>query len=430
MRLFYMGPKGQDKFPGGVLKMIRIFTFAAMLAMAMLTVLACSQITPMEPRPQGASFCPDEHMLWGYYHLYIDPSGPSVEVVPAKHVMVHKNVKQYLIPPACPDCITIAPTGPYQNSILPLDISLKNPTPLTGYDVRGILLSDDPGAGLVNPDNYTGLFDNGGDVNINPFKAYAKLEDKRKFGAGESYAEHYELYLSKFGKCMKIDYAIDASWPGRAKEPYQIGLPMIIGELDTLGLNTATIEVTVLAAGDDVDEVLADFSSLGFTEDLEFQYIAGSNWELELQNTHLVGVGDYLCLIKASTSSSELYLYSYFYITVVEGIVPVSLQDDVQPILNSYCITCHQSIAPPQELDLTEGNTYSNTVDVDSGQSSVKRVTPGTALMSYLVAKLIGIHELPPFNGSGDRMAKDGSYLGDEEQQTIMTWIEQGALDN
>jgi hypothetical protein len=372
----------------------------------------------------------DGHALWGLFRIYIDPSIPSVDIVPLRQASMHANVKPYLNPPSCNDCVTLVPTGPYSGNILPVNITLKNPTPLTGYDVRGILLSDDPGAYLMNPDNYTDLFDNGGAVNINPFRAFAKVNADRSFGAGEEYTEPFQIYLSGFGKVAVIDYAVDASWPGRAKEPYALSNMYINGALDDLDVGEATLQIEVFASGDDVDEVLLDVSSLGFSEELSLVNSYGDVWEITFGNDPLAPQGDYECWLRASTSSSNKYLYHKFTLTVVEGIPPISLADDIQPIFDANCITCHQSVAPPLDLDLTTGNTYSNTVGVQATQSVLNIVEPFGALESYLVGKVLGIQDMPPFDGSGQQMPSGDDPLGPDDANLIIQWVSDGALDN
>jgi hypothetical protein len=358
------------------------------------------------------------------------PAVPSVEVVSLREASMHANVKAYLNPPNCNNCVTVVPTGPYSGNIMPVNISLRNPTSLTGYDVRGILLSDDPGAYLKNPDDYTDFWDNGGAVNINPFRAFAKVNSDRSFGAGETYTEPYQIYLSGFGKIAVVDYAVDASWPGRAKEPYVIFNLFINGNIDDLNVGLATLQVEVLSANDDVDEVSIDLSSLGFSEDLDLTNSYDNVWEVTFGNDPLAAQGAYVGWMKASTSSSIKYLYYKFMLTVIEGIPPTSLANDIQPIFDEHCIVCHQSPGPPEDLDLTSGNTYANTVNVDSNQSAYKLILPMATLESYLVAKILGIHDSPPFDGSGQQMPLGGDPLGFQDANTIFKWIDEGALDN
>jgi hypothetical protein len=414
--------------------MVRALTLVSVLVIGVLVMLGCSNSAPLEfpTAPVTAREADmDGHMLWGYYTLAIDPTVPSVELIPERQAEKHWNVKPFVTPPKCPDCITITPKGPYQDKVLPLSVSLYNPEPLTGYDVRGILISNDEGLTLNNPDDYTTLFDDGPPIELNPFKAFAKTAENRAFASHEEYAQDFNLYLSKFGKINLVNFAVDASWPGRAKEPYEVSMATTIGFLDSYGFEEMSFYIKVLSAGEDIDEVLLDFSSLGFTSEVAMNPVPSSTtWTATISNEHLMPEGQYECWCRASTSSSGLYLYMKFIVTVVVGTAPVSFADDVQPIFNSFCVTCHGPIAPPEELDLSAGNSYSNLVNVDSHESSVKRVTPGDPFMSYLAGKIKGQHLMLPYGGSGDQMPKGGAPLSGMDISTIESWIGQGALNN
>jgi hypothetical protein len=412
--------------------MTRTFVSFAIIAI-MALVVGCSQsqspvMAPLNDADRATES--DGHVIWGYYQFYIDLEAQTVEVVPARQADKHANVKAYVTPPACMDCLKVQPTGPYKNNVLPIDVTLRNPTPLTGYDVRGILLSDDEGAYLINPDNFTDLFDNGGPININPFKAFAKEETNRAFGADQQHTEHYELYLTSFGKIAVIDYAIDASWPTRAKEPYFIHGPYQLGILDSYGLEECIFEANVDAANNDVNEVLLDLSSLGFAAEIAMELSTGNLWDVSITNEHLIPEGEYTCWGRASTASSAKYLYAKFIVNIVEGLPPSALTDDVQPVFNANCTTCHSSIAPPLDLDLTAGNAWSNLVNVDSVQSVIQRITPHNSFNSYVFAKILGIHTFEPFNGSDDQMPKGGDPLNFEDTEIIRAWIYQGAKDD
>jgi hypothetical protein len=85
---------------------------------------------------------------------------------------------------------------------------------------------------------------------------------------------------------------------------------------------------------------------------------------------------------------------------------------------------CH---APPaqQGMNLTAGNSYAFTVNVDSNElSGFKRVAPGNATDSYLSMKLAGDPRIV-----GERMPLDG-MLTETEIEMVRAWIDAGALNN
>ncbi len=104
-------------------------------------------------------------------------------------------------------------------------------------------------------------------------------------------------------------------------------------------------------------------------------------------------------------------------------IVPeiVSFQNDVQPIFDQNCISCHPNSG---DMSLKEGESYSNLVNVISPNYLLARVSPFNADSSVICMKLHGVE------GYGFQMPLNGIPLEDEEIKTIEAWIDQGALDN
>ncbi len=83
----------------------------------------------------------------------------------------------------------------------------------------------------------------------------------------------------------------------------------------------------------------------------------------------------------------------------------LSLSDDIQPIFNSNCISCHGGSRNP---DLQEGNSYNSLVNggfVDKGDPENSRI----------VNVLKGSHS---------------SRASEMEKAYILGWIQQGAKDN
>jgi uncharacterized membrane protein len=93
----------------------------------------------------------------------------------------------------------------------------------------------------------------------------------------------------------------------------------------------------------------------------------------------------------------------------------VSFIDDVQPIFDRKCTTCHPVSYP--YLDLRRGHSYEQLVRVSAlARPAFERVLPGRAELSYLLTH-------PP----------DPSLAGlltEEERELIARWIDEGAEDN
>ena len=98
----------------------------------------------------------------------------------------------------------------------------------------------------------------------------------------------------------------------------------------------------------------------------------------------------------------------------------VSFTDDVQPIFNQNCTSCHPSSG---NLDLTASNSYNQLVNVDASGYSAKRVVPGDPEHSVLYKKIDGS------GAYGSNMPLGGS-LSAAQIAIIKQWIEEGARND
>lgn len=99
----------------------------------------------------------------------------------------------------------------------------------------------------------------------------------------------------------------------------------------------------------------------------------------------------------------------------------VLFSNQIQPIFNSYCITCHGSNGA---LNLAANVSFSNLVNVKAQSSctSLKRVLPNDASNSMLYRKVSG-------SSCGARMPL-GASLSSGDIALIRDWINQGAQNN
>lgn len=93
----------------------------------------------------------------------------------------------------------------------------------------------------------------------------------------------------------------------------------------------------------------------------------------------------------------------------------VSFAQQVQPILDDKCVSCHPASYP--YLDLRRGRSYAQLVDVPAATApSYERVLPRRPRLSYLLI------------GPEDPSRRD--LLSGRERRLIAEWIRQGARDN
>jgi len=112
----------------------------------------------------------------------------------------------------------------------------------------------------------------------------------------------------------------------------------------------------------------------------------------------------------------------------------VSFNEDIQPILNRRCTSCHNAIKPRGQLDLTSPSSYSHLVNVAASSTcgdvipGVPRVKPGDKEGSMLWRKTRPdpsrcLNPMP--NGSAGL-----GIIAPDDFDKVERWIEQGALDN
>jgi len=91
----------------------------------------------------------------------------------------------------------------------------------------------------------------------------------------------------------------------------------------------------------------------------------------------------------------------------------VSFTNDVMPIFETYCQKCHGLERVKEGLDMT---TYENLM---AGSFNGSVVTPGNANDSLLVELIVK-----------NKMPDRGPKVSQGELQTIIDWVNQGAINN
>ncbi len=97
-------------------------------------------------------------------------------------------------------------------------------------------------------------------------------------------------------------------------------------------------------------------------------------------------------------------------------------------IFNTSCAVsnCHLGSSAPFGLDLSEGKSYGNLVNVSSAEvPSLLRVNPNNAEDSYLIRKIEGASGIV-----GQRMPLGRDPLSAEQINLIREWINNGAPNN
>ncbi len=289
-----------------------------MFAAAMLILAGCSGGGAMPLSPDaGMPSSPlvdrqpeSSHSLWGMWNFTLDINAMKIVPVPVRGTMAHYDVTDYLTPPACDNCLAVEalefiPAEKY----LKIQVILTNETPVSACDVRGILLPQSENVQLLNPDSYTGLWDDGGDITLNPFKAFATDQPSRIFAAGNSHAAVYELRFSKFNELLTLPFAIDVSWPGNCREPYEVSGITQLESIESLGGSTE-VWINVYDWQFDAQDVSIDATPIG-GDIVEFTYDSDTLWRATVETDQYNTGGDYRMLISAGSAGTALKLYNY-----------------------------------------------------------------------------------------------------------------------
>lgn len=288
----------------------------------LILMLGCSSSGSLSPDPIQDSIgtevrgAESEHNLLAYMRVFPDAENLTIDAVPLREVMSHFNVKGFLTPPNCYGCIAFALNSfDPVTRIFDIDVTLKNPTFLTGYDVRGILIANNTGHEMVNADDYTKLYDDTTPADINPFKAFEVDDPQRRFFSYETDTQQILFRIPKPPNWAGFDYAVDASWPGHCREPYEIIDFTQIGSLAML-FDSATVSVTVHDWQDDVTEVNIDVTAI-MGDVLQLENTGDDVWSGEVVNTQLPAPGMYRALVSAySPNAPGWWLYDYVDILV------------------------------------------------------------------------------------------------------------------
>lgn len=108
-------------------------------------------------------------------------------------------------------------------------------------------------------------------------------------------------------------------------------------------------------------------------------------------------------------------------ITITDTVSEISYSQDIQPIFNSNCTSCHGSV---RNGNLAMRN-YNELMSGSGIRYGTDLIIPGNASESGLIDSV----EPNPESGIM-RMPQGGPYLTPNQIQLIRTWINEGALNN
>jgi len=266
------------------------------------------------------------HVPWGKWDITLAPENLAASATPIREIDLHANVTKFLQPPNCMDCMLINIVGwdPVER-IADVNLTLKNPTLLPGYDVKAILSNYDMKE-FLEPDAYSDYYTDG--TTWHPYFTFATENADNYFGDGESHTVGIKVYFP-VGATVNATITVDASWPGPQEEPWKIGSIVVAGPLQNDNYHHISFTARIHDHQDDVQVVFAILTPVGpsnvpMGDDSFHKDYAPKDgiWGLDSIKTSTLP-GTYECWIKAGQAMATHFTYQK---VVLEVILPVAVE--------------------------------------------------------------------------------------------------------
>ena len=281
-----------------------------------------------------------DRILFGIWKIHIDPMTDQITVLPDRDLLTHYNVAKMISPPNCSDCVTVKvlqvnPT----THVYSLEVAFKNPTKLTGFDVRGTLLfGPTDNRTLLNPDAYTKIF--APDAK-SPFMAFAKDQPLRRFVGGAQFSEEYDIVFPP-PMNKNVTYAVDASYPANQEEPYAFSDTHLDGSVTSDNSTTATFYTTVSDWQNNISSVSLDLGSIGGAV-IPMTPVGSGIYKVSVGNDAKKNAGQYPLWIDSKSSGSDYSLYAKYMLTIDPG----STQPITYPVVDTSQSQCYDNANEP-----------------------------------------------------------------------------------
>ncbi len=254
------------------------------------------------------------HCIWAAVDFYWDGASDELKVLPNRVVAKHYNVTPFLLP----GYVTLKILDwDIANKVLTIEATLENPLPLDGYDVRGIL-TNMVDARLLNPDDYTKIFDLNDPQVANPFRAYAKDDPTRKFYGNYALPDQYiksEIFEIYVPSGIFASFIVTAAFPDNAHEPYDIVSIEQEGLLyEDGGSLVVTVNVLDWQGITAYEVVIEDNPVTG--GDVLLTKIDDTEWQATITNSGGALGGDYELWVAAWDQVAPHALYNKFTVRV------------------------------------------------------------------------------------------------------------------
>jgi len=212
------------------------------------------------PLTEQGSARESTHIPWGSWAISLDPESGRASAVPIRDADFHVDVTSRLEPPYCDTClqIIISAWDPAER-VADITMVLKNPTNLTGYDVKAII-SDYDLKEFLKPDAWADFYTDG--TTWDPYYIFAEDEPDHAFEAQKSHAVGFQVRFPH-GANAKATLTVDASWPDPQPEPWRIDNVVVAGPLQNDKYHHISFICHIRDLQNDLQAVFVDLAPIG-----------------------------------------------------------------------------------------------------------------------------------------------------------------------
>jgi len=308
-----------------------MFRFLTALFLVLITFAACSRagdpVIPISPEDTPllktgeplASFDSTDNGtdIWGEIDIAWDRASGEIafDSRSADIALRHYKVSYFLTPPWCPDCIQVdlINNDPTLGTA-EVDITLRNPTSLWAYDVRGVMrVPSGTNLRLLNASGYTNLFETAGYTYPAPFRTFAQTFPQHEFEPGAYFTEAFDLKADPGNTPVDFNLLVTAAHPAPAGDVSGIGEFRQSGRLLDGG-GSALMGFAVEDLQDDIAGVLLHTSPLGGGD--VWLTLSSGRWEALVTN-YTASPGLYELKVDAYSPNLQGGVTSQFYRAVV-----------------------------------------------------------------------------------------------------------------
>jgi len=178
-----------------------------------------------------------QYQIWYDGTLSWDESSENLIFIPKRNAEGYHNVWPLINPPNCYDCVTIKITSHDPiGKLLTAEVTLKNPTPLNGFYVRGLVIPHQATSlEMLNPHYWWKPADFAPGQTPAPFRIFAVEDNQYRFGPYESHTQEYQFHYGDLNDFSMCEYRVVVRFPKNPGEVRTIHYPFTHGAFTTSG---------------------------------------------------------------------------------------------------------------------------------------------------------------------------------------------------